>query len=208
MMGTETFGPLGAPKYREYVDDIAASAHLLLDVISDVLDVSAVEAGQIELQVGTVDPGALMEACVRLIAGRATAKDVSIEFSADPDLPPIWADERRIKQILINLLSNAVKFTLPGGEVRLWGKVEWSGACRLRVQDTGIGIAQADIPKVLASFGQVQGPLQRTHEGTGLGLPLAKTLAELHGGSLELESELGVGTTVTVYLPGPPAISR
>jgi signal transduction histidine kinase len=196
----EAFGPLGAPRYKEYLGDIHKSGAHLLSLINDILDIARFDAGQAELHEEIFDLTALTVDCLRMVAGHAEKCDVVLSTELAPDLPALKADRRRIKQVLLNLLSNAVKFTPAGGQVTF-------SACRseaglaMAVSDTGIGIAPQDIPRALERFGQVDSTLARRYEGTGLGLPLSKQLMEFHGGALFLESEEGVGTTVTVTLP-------
>ena len=148
-----------------------------------------------------VDVPRTLKSCLTLIKERAEAGGVAIESDAASDLPALYADERKLKQILINLLSNAVKFTPSGGKVviRIWSHSD--DGYVFQIADTGIGIALHDIPKALAPFSQIDGDLNRKYEGTGLGLSLTKSLVELHGGSLNLQSEVDIGTTVTVRFP-------
>ncbi len=197
----EMFGALGDPRYRDYATDINDSGQHLLNLINDILDLSKIEAGKGELLEDDIDVPPLLRSALNMVRERATSGDVTLETEIPDGLPALHADERKLKQILVNLLSNAVKFTKPGGVVtlRTWSNVE-SGYL-FQVQDTGIGMSQEDIPKALSPFGQVDSALNRQYEGTGLGLPLSKTLTELHGGSLDLQSEPGVGTTVTLRLP-------
>ena len=140
--------------------------------------------------------------------GRAAKGGLAITVEVPPGLPPVRADERALKQILLNLLSNAVKFTPAGGQVTLQARLDPDGGMALAVRDTGIGIAAADLPKALASFAQVDSSLTRKYEGVGLGLPISRALAELHGGRLELASAPGAGTTATVHLPADRVIAR
>ena len=196
-----SLGPIGNDKYTEYAGDINAAGTHLLSVINDILDLSKIEAGTTELHEEEVDATDVLASCLALVKQRAHAAGVAIVCEAEPDLPSLHADERKVKQILINLLSNAVKFTPAGGQVsvRAWFRAD--GGFVFQIADTGIGIAVKDIPKALAPFRQVDSALNRKYEGTGLGLPLTKSLVELHGGSLDLQSEPGVGTTVTVRFP-------
>jgi signal transduction histidine kinase len=161
---------------------------------------SKIEAGKYELREERVDPAQLAAAVLRIIRERAESAGLTVRLEIEEGLPPIWADQRALKQILLNLLSNAVKFT-PEGEIKLRVERATDGTVRFSVCDTGIGIAPADIPRAMAVFGQVDGALNRKYEGTGLGLPLSKALTEMHGGRLDLQSEPGVGTVVTVELP-------
>jgi len=140
--------------------------------------------------------------------GRAAKGGLAITADVPPGLPPVRVDERALKQILLNLLSNAVKFTPAGGQVTLQARLDPDGGMALAVRDTGIGIAAADLPKALASFAQVDSSLTRKYEGVGLGLPISRALAELHGGRLELASAPGAGTTATVHLPADRVIAR
>ncbi len=197
----ETFGPVGSVQYRSYAEDINESGQHLLDLINDILDLSKVESGADEMHEEQIDIREVIESVVTMVKGRAQKGGVKLELEV-PDHPPaLRADNRKLKQILVNLLSNAIKFTGPGETVilRIWCRT--GSGYVIQIADTGIGIALDDIPKALAPFQQIDGELSRKYEGTGLGLPLAKSLVELHGGSLDLQSRLGVGTTVTVRLP-------
>jgi len=196
----EVFGALGDPRYVDYAGDIRDSGLHLLKLINDVLDVSKIEFGKIALADETVDVGAVAQACVRLMRDRADAAGISITQSLPADLPLVQADELRLKQILLNLLSNAVKFTPPGGSVRIGADADAQGL-RIVVEDTGIGIEPGDLATALRPFGQIDSRLARKYQGTGLGLPLTKSMVELHGGRLELESTPGVGTKATIWLP-------
>ncbi len=208
------YGPLGSDKYVEYVDDIRESGLHLLEVITDILDISKVEAGRPRLQDTAVDIAAATDTCVRLIRERVRKSGLTLRRDLAEDLPQLRADERMVKQILLNLLSNAVKFTPAGGTVKLEAGIGDDGGVVLAVIDSGIGIAAKDIATALAPFGQVDSSLSRKHDGTGLGLPLTKALAELHGGTLTLESAVGKGTTARISfppwrnLPGPEAPTR
>jgi PAS domain S-box-containing protein len=203
----EMFGPIGNQKYAEYVTDINASGAHLLAIINDILDLAKVEAGKAELHEESVNVSRVLESCITLVRERANGAGINIESDAPANLPTLFVDERKLKQILINLLSNAIKFTPPGGKItaRTWYR-EHDGYL-LQLADTGIGIALVDIPKALNPFQQVDSDLNRKYEGTGLGLPLTKALTELHGGSLDLQSEVGVGTTVTVRFPAERIVS-
>jgi two-component system cell cycle sensor histidine kinase PleC len=208
IMKDQLFGPLGTPQYKEYSQDIWSSGTHLLELINDILDLSKIEAGKLDLQEEEVNIRDVVDTCVRLVANRAQKGEIKIHTDIAAEAPKLWADERKLKQILLNLLSNAVKFTRPGGTVSVTSTVAPTGDVVLRVIDTGIGIAANDIPKALAAFGQVDSSLSRKYEGTGLGLPLTKALVELHGGTLTLESQVNVGTTVCVSLPAVRARKR
>jgi PAS domain S-box-containing protein len=202
IIGDEPMVDADAATHREYAGHIYDSGQHLLTLINDILDISKIETGSDALQEESVAIEAIIDACVVMVRERAEAGGLTlnIEMPAKP-LPNLHADPRRIKQVLINLLSNAVKFTETGGviTVKAWHNSE-SGFI-VQVVDTGIGIAVDDIPKALGRFQQVDSDLNRKYQGTGLGLPLTKALVEQHGGSLDLQSTLGVGTTVTVRLP-------
>ncbi len=203
IMTSELCGPLENARYREYNKDINESAGHLLALINDILELSKAEAGKLELQEGLVDFGSLVESSIRLIRQQAVCGEVAIETEIAPEIAPLrlHGDERKLKQILLNLLSNAVKFTPPGGRVEVRVACDRAGSLVIGVRDTGIGIAEADLPEVLEPFGQAGNHSDQSDQGTGLGLPLAKAMAELHGGSLTIDSVLGVGTTVTVVFP-------
>jgi signal transduction histidine kinase len=198
-----TLGLIGgtlASKQRSYVGDIHRSGLHLLDLINDVLDLSKIDAGHLVLRDETVRIGEIVAACCKLIRGRADESGVRFDAECTADLPTIVADPLRLKQILLNLLSNAIKFTPRGGSVRL-SVSRAGGELVLTVVDTGIGMRPEHIPIALEPFRQIDGSLSRQHQGTGLGLPLAKRLTELHGGTLEITSEPGEGTCVAVRLP-------
>ena len=208
MIRLETFGPVGSPKYHEYGIDINESGMHLLALINDILDLSKAEAGKTELYEEDVDVSRVVQSCLTLVKGRAEAAGVKIERDMARNLPALRADERKLKQILINLLSNAIKFTPHGGTVRIKTWFHTDDGYVFQVTDTGIGMALEDIPKALAAFRQIDSALNRKYEGTGLGLPLTKSLVEAHGGSMDLQSEVGVGTTVTVRFPAERIVSQ
>ncbi len=197
----ELLGPIGIPQYHDYARDIHDSGTHLLQLINDILDISKVEAGKLELNEEEVDVGVIIEKSIRLIAERTENANLTMTVQIDPHLPSLYADARLVKQGVINLLSNAVKFTPNGGHIIVRALQEQDGAIAVSVSDTGIGIAKQDIPRILAPFGQVDSSLSRKYEGTGLGLPLVKSFIDLHGGSLEIQSDVGVGTTVTMRFP-------
>jgi PAS domain S-box-containing protein len=201
IMKNELFGPIGNTNYGDYARDIHESGTHLLSVINDILDVSKAEAGKIELHEEEVDVGQIVEASIRYVRDRASALKVRLGNDLPDGLPLVRVDPLRLKQVLLNLLSNSVKFTPEGGDVTVAGGVSPAGEFVLAIVDTGIGIAPEDLQRVLEPFGQVDSTMHRRYEGTGLGLPLAKALVELHGGTLALDSKVGVGTTVTVRLP-------
>ena len=208
VMANEMLGPLGEPKYAAYVRDILESGRHLLAVINDILDMSRIEAGAVNLEESEVDLRNAADVALRLLEQRAGEAGLRLVTSFSGDLPAVRADERLLRQVLINLLSNAVKFTPSGGTISLAAAVEPAGGVRLTVSDTGIGIAPENIAKALEPFGQVDGSLSRKYEGSGLGLPLVKSIVELHGGSLTIDSTPGAGTTVTVLLPQARSVPR
>lgn len=197
----ELFGPIGDEKYKEYITDIHGSGTHLLNVINDILDIARIESGHMEIHDGEVDLDTLLTSCQRLVRGRAKDSGLTLETEVASNLPILIADERALKQIVLNLLSNAVKFTPEGGTIRINAFVAADSCLHLAISDTGIGVEQDDLPKILEAFGQADSALERKYEGTGLGLPLTKSLVELHGGRLEIDSVVGEGTTVTVVLP-------
>lgn len=188
VMSSEVFGPIGNPQYKDYAVNIHDSGRHLLDIINDILDVSKIESGQLELFEEDIDLISAIQATTRLIRDRATRGGVSLHVSLPSALPRLHADPRRIKQILINLLSNATKFTPSGGSITVSADRSPEGGLILRVSDTGIGIKPEDIPLALTPFRQIDSGLARRHEGTGLGLPLCKALAELHDGRLTIKA--------------------
>jgi signal transduction histidine kinase len=197
----QMLGPVGNPTYVEYARDIHQSASHLLQIINDILDLSKVEAGKIELDERAIDLHALVTASLRLISERAGEAGVRISNEVAPDLPGLFADERLLKQILINLLSNSIKFTPSGGTIKVQAWREANGVMALAVVDSGIGIAEDDLPKVMEPFRQADAALSRKYEGTGLGLPLVKSFIELHRGVFELKSKVGAGTTALSRFP-------
>lgn len=201
MMKIETLGPVGSPQYRGYASDIYQAGSHLLALINDILDLSKVESGADELHEDTISVPELVQSVVGLVRHRAHNGAVKLTLDIRNDLPLLFADERKLKQILVNLVSNAVKFTGADGQVTLKAWCRPESGFVFQVIDTGIGMAPEDVPKALSQFGQIDSDLNRKYEGTGLGLPLAKSLIELHGGYLDLQSEVGAGTTVTVRFP-------
>lgn len=201
IMKNEMLGPVGSVKYRDYAQDIYNSGQHLLDLINDILDLSKVESGMDELHEENIEVREIIRSVIRLLGNRVEREGVELELEVSEHSPMLRADERKLKQILVNLLTNAIKFTEAGGKVTLRAWCRAGSGHEFQIADTGIGIALEDIPKALSKFGQVDSSLARQYEGTGLGLPLTKALVELHGGSLDLRSRVGVGTTVTVCFP-------
>jgi len=201
ILQTEPFGALGDHRYGEYAKDIHDSGSHLLEIINDILDLSRIEAGQVTLREEPVDVREIVRRVTTMLNGRAAEGGVIIVDGLPDDLPSLYADARILRQILVNLVSNAVKFTDSDKEVSITAEINSAGEFIICVCDEGIGIKEDDLARVLEPFGQVDGSLTRTFEGVGLGLPLTKSFVELHGGDLHLESEVGVGTTVSLAFP-------
>ena len=188
-------------KYAEYARDIFASGSLLLALIDDILDIAKIEAGRMELYEEIIDIGAVIDAAVQLVRQKTDFAQLHLTTRVARDLLPIRGDERKLTQIVLNLLSNSIKFTPANGSVSVTAECNDAGDLAIKVSDTGIGIPPDKIAKALEPFGQIANSFSRGHAGTGLGLPLAKSLVELHGGRLALASEIGRGTTVAITLP-------
>ena len=200
-MGQKMLGPLGHVKYEQYVEDINASGKGLLEIISGILDLANAEAGRIVLKTEPCDLAQCVNDCVRAYRGFADSARVRLALDAFPGGIVADIDKRLFPKVVLNLLSNAIKFTPPGGSVEVGAEIPERGGLSITVRDTGIGIAAEDIARVQVPFEQVGNSHTRTKGGTGLGLPYAKKLVELHGGTLEIASEEKRGTTVTVWLP-------
>lgn len=196
--------PVGE-RYRDYARDIHASGQHLLRVINDILDLAKIESGRVELDEEEVDIAVLVATCLPIVEQRVKATRIDLRTLVPSGLL-VWADELRLKQVILNLLSNAAKFTPPGGTVTVSAVHAVDGSIMITVTDTGIGMRPEDISVAMEAFQQVDGGLSRRDEGTGLGLPLARQLAELHGGGLTIESQIRKGTTVRVRLPAERVI--
>jgi two-component system cell cycle sensor histidine kinase PleC len=201
------FGPLGSPRYGEYAQMINESGALLLDLINDLLDMAKIEAGKFELHIEEFEAADVIEASVRLLSVRAEGRQIKLSTSISPRDVVLTADPRAFKQILLNLVSNAVKFTDPGGTIDI-AATATEGHLKLVVSDTGIGIPADILPRLAQPFEQASNDPSRAHGGSGLGLALVKSLAQLHGGEFAIESAVGKGTTVTVTLPLTAKVSR
>jgi signal transduction histidine kinase len=195
----EMFGPVGEDRYREYAGLINSAGSHLLDLIGDILDMSKIEAGKLEIRRERVDAAALVRECVDLVAERATASGIVLQTDLVQAPRAISADRRAVKQILLNLLSNAIKFTPAGGRVTVRAGGE-DGLCSFVVADTGIGIPAGEMSRIGNPFVQLSNNNGK-QPGTGLGLALVRGLADLHGGAMRIESVEGQGTTVTVSIP-------
>lgn len=196
----QIFGPLGHRKYAEYARDIRESGQHLLSLINDVLDLSKVEAGRMELHRELLAPHELARASLVLVSGLSQARGTRVSVDVPQDLPPVFGDARAIKQMLVNLLSNALKFSPPGGAVSIAARAD-DGNVRFVISDNGPGMTAEQVQIAMTPFGQVSGMVADSERGTGLGLALANSLAELHGAPLQLDSEPGRGTRATVTLP-------
>lgn len=201
VMQLELLGKLGNDRYRSYVEDIRRCATTLVDLIQDILDLSKVEAGKYELQKESVDLSDLARSSLRMVQHQADTNGIALSFEAPANLPRLHCDPKAVQQIMLNLLSNAIKFTQSGGRVSMQMRPSENVSMVIAVADDGIGMSKSEIQVALAPFGQVANVMTKRHPGTGLGLPLAKSLAELHGGRMEIESEANVGTRVTITLP-------
>ena len=202
IMKKELFGPLGDPRYAEYVNDILFSGQHLLSLINDILDMSKIEAGKMTLNTEAMQMNDMISQVIRIVRGRAEENRLRLVYE-ESTLPEIEADPRAVKQILLNLSTNAIKFTPEGGVVSLAVEPKSAGLI-IRVSDTGIGISEDDIARLAQPFEQIDSQHSRQHEGTGLGLALSKSLVELHGGNFKIESVVGQGTTVIFTLPNRP----
>jgi len=201
MIKTETLGPMENAQYRGYISDINESGHHLLALINDILDLAKIESGKDDLAEETVDIAENLNSALMLVRQRAQTRGVELHLELEAGLPALWADTRKLKQVFVNLLTNAIKFTDRGGRITMCARRHFGGDLLFEVADTGIGIAPEDVPKALSQFGQVKKDPEYAQEGTGLGLPLTQAIVAQHGGLLELRSQLGVGTTVTVRFP-------
>lgn len=201
LMSSETFGPIGNPKYGEYIVDVHFSALHLLDIINDVLDMSKIEAGKVEIVESEVSIPEVFDSVRKIMGERAKSAQVKLDFNIAPETPNIKGDQRLIRQILINLLSNSVKFSPPETTVEVEASLLPGRLVRVSVKDSGCGISPEKINVVLEPFGQATDSKYYKSQGTGLGLPLAKAMAELHGAKLTIDSDEGKGTLVWLDFP-------
>jgi two-component system cell cycle sensor histidine kinase PleC len=201
IIAEECFGPVGSKRYKEYAGDIHSSGAHLLSLINDLLDVAKIEAGKMEIAPHPLDAHRTFDIALKLIGAKARERQQTLAIEIDPACPPLYADERALKQILINLCSNAVKFTPEGGRIVVRAEAARSGGFQISVQDNGPGIPREKLDKIFTPFSQVDNRYDRQAGGTGLGLALVRGLAELHGGRAWLESEPGRGCCAYVVLP-------
>jgi signal transduction histidine kinase len=206
VLGEQMFGELN-PKQLEYVGDILSSGRHLLSLINDILDLSKVEAGRLELDLASFDLPTGLENALTLVRERASRHGLTVKLEVDERLGTLVGDERKIRQVVLNLLSNAVKFTPEGGRIEVRA-AQADGAVEISVSDTGIGIAPGDQEAIFEEFRQVGSDYARKREGTGLGLTLARKFVELHGGRIWVKSAIGQGSTFTFTLPLHPAVGE
>jgi len=199
LLEQQIFGGLN-DKQRNYVGNVLVSGRHLLQLVNDILDISKVEAGRMDLAYERTPIASIVDVVRGVIGAVASKRGINLEVALPPGLPDVYVDRGRIKQVLYNLISNAIKFTPRGGAVRLVARAD-ARSLVVSVSDTGIGIARADLPRLFREFEQLAQPNGTRPEGTGLGLALSRRLVELHGGRVEVESELGRGSTFSVHLP-------
>lgn len=203
----EMLGAINEPRYREYAEDIHSSGKHLLQIINDILDMTKVEAGTYRLNEDVCDIAKIVADAIGMVHNQAIQHEVNVRIEVPDDLPLLFADARCIRQILVNVVSNAVKFTPKGGDVAVSARLS-DGAVAIVVADTGIGMSQDDIPRAFSPFRQLESSLGRKFDGAGLGLSLVKAMVDLHEGTLQVESQVGAGTTVTVRFPARRTVSR
>ncbi len=201
MIHREVLGPVGDARYRQYADDISASGGHLLGLVNGILDLSRIEAGKFELAEDVIDLPAVMAACVEIVKRTPAAAGVEFGGPARLAIPPIWADEKAVRQVLLNVMSNAAKFTPPGGAVYVDARLSGDGAVCVVVRDTGIGMDSVEVDRATEAFAQADSTIAREQEGAGLGLSITQSLMALHGGELLIDSEKGRGTTITLRFP-------
>lgn len=200
ILSTRAYGPLGNSKYVDYAAHIHESGLHLLDLINNVLDMAKGDAGKLRVFVDAVDLDQILASCMRLTEEQCRRARLALDYVPYGEPLRVMGDSVKLKQVFLNLLSNAVKFTLPGGKISVDLRLGEDRQAVVTIADTGIGMAPADIPIALTPFEQVDNKFARRYQGTGLGLPIAKALVELQGGTIDIESELGKGTKVTVSL--------
>ena len=208
VIANQLVGPIGTPRYAEYARDIRVSGAHLLQIISDILDLAKIEASQAELEESDIDLAQVLNVCATLVANRAAQTSVSVEVADASSLPRVRADELRLKQIVLNLLSNAVKFSYSGSTVHVTARIAADGCAEIEIADSGAGMTPEELALAVQPFRQVSSSVAKRSEGTGLGLPLAIRLAELHGGTITIDSARDRGTTATVRLPAWRTLRR
>lgn len=208
IMAREMFGPVENDRYKDYLGNISESADHLLGIIADIMDMSKIESGQLRVEDAVLEVPDVIHSAWKLMADRANGKGVQFATILPDRMPRLQADERIVRQMLLNLFSNGIKFTPEGGSITVGAGLLPDGGFAIRVSDTGVGIDKKDFATVLTPFGQVVNTYKRTREGTGLGLPLVRSMIEMHSGHLELQSERNVGTTVTLAFPADRVIDE
>ncbi len=208
IMHQQALGPLGSKEYIDYAAHILSSGQHLLSLINDVLDFARIESGSLNLNIRPLDLGALLKASLGVIARAAETAGVVLDVTISEQKVVLRADSQRLRQIVVNVAGNAVKFTPRGGRVAVTMRPDMRGGAVITIADSGVGIAEADLPNVFEPFWQADSGLDRLKEGAGIGLPLARQLVALHGGRLELESRFGEGTKVTISLPEHPDMGQ
>jgi two-component system cell cycle sensor histidine kinase PleC len=201
MICDRTYGPLGDDRYLEWAKYVNASGTHLLQLINDILDLAKIEAGQLTIAPQYVDVGNLLKDCDAMLITRAKTSNIALTFKVMADMPPVFADGLRIKQIVLNLTENAIKFTSKGGSVRVTADSTQDGGTRIQISDTGVGMTKQQMKKALERFSQIKTDQLATNEGVGLGLAICKSLMELHGGTLDIDSVPGEGTTASIVFP-------
>ena len=201
ILTAQLFGKMQNDRYLEYAKDINDTGQHLLTVLNDLLDISRIEAGFLTLDENVIDVQRMMRSCARMLNEKISAAALTLTLEIPSDLPALLGDETRLRQVVINLLTNAVKFTPSGGTISASASIVDDGSIEIAVKDTGVGISKQDLKRVMEPFQQAEQDLSRRYGGVGLGLSLARNLTKLHGGTISLESEPGVGTLVRVHLP-------
>jgi two-component system cell cycle sensor histidine kinase PleC len=204
LISSETLGPVGTIRYRDYAKDINSSGTHLLSLINDILDIAKIESGKMEIAPTMIEPKIALDSAMNVIQARAREKQHTVTVSIQPNLGGLYSDERAFRQIVINLLSNAVKFTPDGGRIEIVLRRTANGGSELCVSDNGPGIPAMLLDQIFMPFNQVDNRYSRQAGGTGLGLSLVRGLAELHGGRAWIDSDAGRGVRAYVYLPGDP----
>ena len=192
---------LDAPKVNQYSSYVQQAAEHLLALINGILDVSKIQAGQLAVDPGQVELMPVLDACLLIVEAKAKERNITVTRDIHPATPDLFADQLRLKQILINVLGNAVKFNIQGGRINVAAGPAANGFMHISVSDTGAGMSLKEVEVAMKPFGQIDAGLNKRHEGTGLGLPISYALVRLHGGQLTIDSEKGKGTRVTMLMP-------
>lgn len=208
LMSTERFGPIGHPRYIEYANDIVRSGRHVLDIVNDLLDISKIEAGEMELDFVAVDLNETISEAASLVQPQANGQRVIIRTALSQAVPPVVADARSVKQIVLNILSNAIRFTSPGGQIVVSTVYEANGSVVLRVRDTGIGMTRQELETAMKPFRQVAGSTRKRGDGTGLGLPLTKAMADANRASFSIQSAPREGTLVEIAFPSQRVLAN